>query len=59
MTQCLEKPMTKQQLRTLFVKENNQWDQEDIPEDQARKMFNAARASSIKARHKRQLPKYY
>jgi hypothetical protein len=59
MTQCLEKPMTKQQLRTLFIKENNLWDHEEIPEDQANQLFNALYASSIKTRQKRKLPKYY
>ena len=59
MTQCLEKPMTKQQLRALFVKKNYPWDHEDISEDQARKMFNALYTSSIKTRQKRKLPKYY
>lgn len=59
MTQCLEKPMTKQQLRALFVKETNPWNHEEISEDQARKLFNALYASSVKTRHKRKLSKYY
>lgn len=59
MNQCLEKPMTKQQLRTLFIKKNNPWDHEEIPEEQANQLFNALYTSSIKIRQKRKLPKYY
>jgi hypothetical protein len=51
--------MTKQQLRTLFIKKNNPWDHEEIPEEQANQLFNALYTSSIKIRQKRKLPKYY
>jgi hypothetical protein len=59
MTQRLETPITKQQVRALFVKEQNPWNHEEISEDQARKLFNALYASSVTARPKRKSSKYY